>query len=105
MDFEQIVVDNINIITVLFCYCVGIVIKKWIKDVNNKHIPTIVAILGVIINVWVNAEFTPQVVLGGLISGLASCGTFDLIQRLSFFHKPKVDNNNTDVNDNDEDTI
>ena len=30
------------------------IIKKWIKDVDNKYIPTICAILGVIISLWVN---------------------------------------------------
>ena len=84
MEFEQVIVDNINIITVMICYCVGVVIKKWVKDISNRLIPTIVAILGIVISVWVNNAFTPQVVLSGLLSGLASCGVFDWIQRLKF---------------------
>ena len=27
------------------CLCVGYVVKKWIKDVDNKYIPTICAVL------------------------------------------------------------
>ena len=96
MDFEQVIVDNVNVITVLICYCVGVIIKKWVKDVSNRLIPTIVAVLGIIISVWVNESFTPQVVLSGLLSGLASCGVFDWIQRLNFVHKKhSIDNDDT----------
>ena len=28
------------------CLCVGHVIKKWVKDVDNKYIPTVCALLG-----------------------------------------------------------
>lgn len=61
------------------CLCIGYVIKKWIKDVDNKYIPTICAILGVVISSWMNGfSFTPQVVLGGMVSGLASTGMHQL---------------------------
>ena len=36
------------------CLCVGFVIKKWIKDVDNKWIPTICALLGVFLAIWIN---------------------------------------------------
>lgn len=36
------------------CLCVGYVIKKWIKDVDNKWIPTVCAVLGVILAIWMN---------------------------------------------------
>ena len=36
------------------CLCVGYVVKKWINDVDNKYIPTICAVLGVILAVWIN---------------------------------------------------
>ena len=29
------------------CLCVGYVTKKWVKDVDNKFIPTLCAALGV----------------------------------------------------------
>lgn len=61
------------------CLCIGYVIKKWIKDVDNKYIPTICAILGIVISSWMNGfSFTPQVVLGGMVSGLASTGMHQL---------------------------
>lgn len=61
------------------CLCVGYVIKKWIKDVDNKYIPTVVAVLGVFLSVWISGwTITPQVVLSGLVSGLASTGMHQL---------------------------
>lgn len=57
------------------CLCVGYVIKKWVEDVDNKFIPTIVAVLGVVLAAWINNwQITPTVVLSGLISGLGSTG-------------------------------
>lgn len=61
------------------CLCVGYVIKKWIKDVDNKYIPTVVAVLGVFLSVWISGwTITPQIVLSGLVSGLASTGMHQL---------------------------
>ena len=55
------------------CLCVGYVVKKWIKDVDNKYIPTICAVLGVILAVWINGwTITAPILLSGLFSGLAS---------------------------------
>ena len=36
------------------CLCVGYVIKKWVKDVDNKYIPTVCALLGVLLAIWIN---------------------------------------------------
>ena len=56
------------------CLCVGYVIKTSIPKIDNKYIPLIMAVLGIILNVWVNMRFTPDILLGGLFSGLASTG-------------------------------
>lgn len=57
------------------CLCVGALIKGYIKDVDNKYIPTICAILGVILAVWsAGWQISPQIILTGLISGWASTG-------------------------------
>lgn len=53
------------------------VIKSW-KKVPNKWIPTILAVIGVIVALWVNGwSATPEIVLSGLVSGLGSCGLYD----------------------------
>lgn len=62
-------------IIVGICLCIGYVIKNIITSEKvNKYIPLIMAVLGVVLNIWVNMGFTPAILLGGLISGLASTG-------------------------------
>lgn len=64
------------------CLCVGYVVKKWIKDVDNKYIPTICAILGAILAIWMNEwSITPSIILSGLFSGLASTGLHQLFKQ------------------------
>lgn len=57
------------------CLAVGYIVKHWIKDVDNKIIPTLCAVLGVVVAFWMNwGNITPEVILSGLASGLASTG-------------------------------
>lgn len=82
--------DFIVPVTLGICLIVGYIVKKWIPDVDNKFIPTIVAVLGVAISVWVNNfAFTPEIVLQGLASGLASTGLYELVNQL-FFNKKEI---------------
>lgn len=69
-------------IVVGICLCIGYIAKKWIKDLDNKYIPTIVAVLGVILSAWISKwQITPQVILSGLVSGLASTGLHQLFKQ------------------------
>ena len=62
-------------IIVGICLCIGYVLKNIVTtDAVNKYIPLIMAVLGVILNSWINMSFTPEILLGGLFSGLASTG-------------------------------
>ena len=64
------------------CLCAGFVIKKWIQDLDNKYIPTIVSVLGIFLATWMNAwHLTPEVILSGLVSGLASTGMYELFRQ------------------------
>ncbi len=57
------------------CLGIGYIVKKWIKDVDNKFIPTICAIVGVVLAIWINGwQITPEILLSGIISGLAATG-------------------------------
>ena len=67
-------------VIIAICWCIGFIVKKWVKDVDNKYIPTIVALLGILLNVWMNGRlFTPEIILGGLASGLGSTGINELV--------------------------
>ena len=65
------------------CLCIGYMIKHWVKDVDNKYIPTVCGILGVLIAGWMHwGSITPEVILSGLCSGLASTGLHQLAKQL-----------------------
>ena len=64
------------------CLCVGYVIKNSLTLVQNKYIPLIMAILGLILNVWINKGISPDIVLGGMFSGLSSTGVHQLFKQL-----------------------
>ena len=53
---------------VALCLVLGFVIKQWVKDVDNKWIPTIVAVVGIGCAVVLNG-FTVGAVVGGAVSG------------------------------------
>ena len=54
--------DYCNVIIVGICLCVGYVIKQSMPSVDNKYIPLVMAILGVIIALWINMGVTPQII-------------------------------------------
>lgn len=57
------------------CLCTGYVVKHWVADVSNKIIPTLCALLGLLLAVWINwGNVTADVILSGLASGLAATG-------------------------------
>lgn len=74
----------IVIVVVLICLCVGYVLRNIIPtDKVNKFIPLIMAVLGLFLNIWMNSwSVTPEIVLGGLASGLASTGLHQVFKQL-----------------------
>lgn len=75
--------DYVVLIVVGICLCVGYVMKNLVpSDKVNKFIPLTMMVLGIIINVWVNGfAFTPEILLGGMASGLASTGMHQLFKQ------------------------
>lgn len=70
-------------IIVGICVCVGYILKNIVTtDVINKYIPLIMAVLGVIINVWINKSFTAEILLAGMFSGLASTGLHQVFKQI-----------------------
>ncbi len=70
-------------IIVGICLCVGYVLKNIVTtDVINKYIPLIMAVIGVVLNIWINMAFTPEILLAGMFSGLASTGLYEAFKQL-----------------------
>jgi len=71
-------------IVMIICYGLGYIIKHSLDFIPNKFIPLIMGVLGVLLNAWLNSwTLTPQILLGGLASGLASTGAFECVKNLS----------------------
>ena len=79
----EFVNDYIVLVVLGICLCVGYVVKNWIpNDKVNKYIPLIMLVLGVVLNVWLNNwAFTPEILLGGMASGLASTGLHQVFKQ------------------------
>ena len=74
------------------CLAVGYIIKHSLDFIPNKYIPLIMGIMGIALNLWVNGwTLTPEVLLGGLASGLASTGAFELVRNLTINTMEKAD--------------
>ena len=77
--------DYINVITLGICLCVGFALKyamlfEWL---GNQYIPLSMLVLGTIINILINwPGINAAVVLGGMISGLASTGLYEMMRNL-----------------------
>ena len=64
------------------CLATGYIVKKWIKDVDNKYIPTIVFVEGAVLNCIVMGSVTVEIVVGGAICGLASTGLHQAFKKI-----------------------
>jgi hypothetical protein len=61
---------------------VGYILKNIVtSDKVNKFIPLIMGVLGLGLNMWINLGVSPEIILGGLVSGLASTGLYEAFRQ------------------------
>lgn len=78
----EILNTYVNPVTLGICLVVGYIIKHWLRDVNDKIIPTVVTTVGILVAMWLNNwAITPETVLNGALSGLASTGLHQLFKQ------------------------
>lgn len=70
------------LVVVGVCLCVGYVIKTSLDFIPNKYIPLIMAVLGVILNIWVAGRIDIEILLAGMFSGLASTGLYETFRNM-----------------------
>ncbi len=72
----EIFTEYSQIIILGVCLCVGYIIKNLIPTEKiDRFIPLIMGILGIVMALWLgNFVLSPDLLLSGLISGLASTG-------------------------------
>lgn len=75
--------DYMILAVVGICLCVGYVLKNLVPTEKvDKWIPLAMAVLGVLLNMWMNAfAFTPEILLSGMVSGLASTGMHQVFKQ------------------------
>lgn len=79
MDFT-VITDHFVIVVLLGCLVFGYILKHWIKDVDNKYIPTILSFLGAILNACVSGSTLENIIYGATM-GLASTGLHQAFTR------------------------
>lgn len=92
MEFFEILKEYIIIGVIIICLIVGFILKNLVKtDKINKFIPLIMAVLGVVLNIWFSGwVFNPTVLIGGLVSGLASSGAYDGYKAIKEYFGPAI---------------
>lgn len=78
----MILSDYVNVMILALCLGFGYVIKHSVRIIPNNYIPAIIAVTGVVLNIWACRAFTPEVLLTGLSSGLAATGAFEFIRNI-----------------------
>lgn len=72
MNFTEILANYFVLVVVLACLVVGYIIKT-LEFIPNKYIPTILAVLGAILNLFISG-FSIESFVFGAFMGLASTG-------------------------------
>lgn len=74
--------EYLVLIVVGVCLCIGYIIKTSLTFIPNKYIPLIMAIIGIIANVINEGAFNITILLGGMLSGLASTGLYEAFRNV-----------------------
>lgn len=79
MDFTQLT-QYFVLVVMVACLVVGYILKTTFDGVPNKYIPTILAVVGAVLNAVVSGASVESVVYGALM-GLASTGLHQAFTR------------------------
>lgn len=81
MDIIAMIQEMYIPVVLIACLVVGYIVKKWINDVDNKWIPTIVFVLGGILACVANQTIDLTTIVAGCASGLASTGMHQMFSQ------------------------
>ena len=77
----EIFTNYLTPVIVGLCLVGGFLIKH-VTSADNRFIPIVVTVLGVALSIWISwPEITPEVILSGAVSGLASTGMHQLFKQ------------------------
>lgn len=83
--------DYMSLVIIGICLCIGYILKSVVpSDKVNKYIPLVVAIIGIFFEIWSEKwTVSPQIILTGMFSGLASTGLYEAFKNLIEKAEPK----------------
>ena len=64
------------------CLIMGFILKKWVSDVDNKYIPTILAVFGAVLACLTEGTVSVELIIAGSFSGLASTGLHQAVKQI-----------------------
>lgn len=67
---------------IVFCLILGVILKKWIKDTNDRYIPTVLAVVGAAVGCIIRRGVSVDGIVQGAFSGLASTGMHQLFKQI-----------------------
>ena len=67
---------------IALCLVVGYILKHWIKDVDNKYIPTVLTVLGAVAACLSQMDISLELIVSGMLSGLASTGLHQAFKQI-----------------------
>jgi hypothetical protein len=67
---------------IALCLVVGYVLKHWVKDVDNKFIPTILVAIGIVAACIDGETVSIELIVSGALSALASTGLHQAFKQL-----------------------
>ena len=67
-------------VVLIACMVLGYILKAWIKDLDNKFIPTILTVFGAVLAGFIQGWSAPNCIYGAL-TGLASTGMHQLFKQ------------------------
>ena len=86
----EFISEYISVIALVAALCVGYILKNMVpNDEVNKFIPLIAAVVGLVICLWeANWVATPETIVIGVVSGLASTGLYEAFKQFIGQLKP-----------------
>ena len=67
---------------IALCLVVGYVLKHWIRDVDNKYIPTILVVIGILGSCLGANDVSIELIVSGGLSALVSTGLHQVFKQL-----------------------
>ena len=79
----EIINQYAEVIIMVGCLGIGYIVKHSLDFIPNKYIPLILAVVGVLLNVWNSQGISVGIVVGGIASGLTAVGVFEGVRNLT----------------------